>query len=295
MAVELSRDAQRWLGRLPEIANLLLVILIALALARLFWLAWPAGEQTLVPAVTGPANDTADQSVDVDTIASAHLFGEQQVTDVAAEQREILNAPETRLNLTLTGIISEGNGQRSRALVKTGRKEQDSFAVGADITQGVKLHAIYADRVILDRSGRFETLTLESVKQAKTMAGVTRTQAPESAAVSSAVADDLGAVRQKILANPASAQRYIRLQPERQNGSLVGYRIYPGADRGLFEKAGLKPGELVTAVNGQPLNNPAASLKLLGNLAQASSASVTASGCSSVGTRPAPSITHSAA
>jgi len=270
MAVELSRDAQRWLSRLPEIANLLLVILIALSAARLFWLVWPAGDDVLVPAITGPANDEADQSIDVDTIASAHLFGEQQVTDSAAEQREILNAPETRLNLTLTGIISESNGQRSRALIQTGRKDQDSFSVEDTITNGVKLHAIYANRVILDRSGRFETLTLESVKQAKSLTGVTRSQA-----VSSELAEDLGDVRQKILANPANAQRYIRLQPERQNGSLVGYRIYPGADRGLFEKAGLKPGELVTAVNGQPLNNPAASLKLLSNLAQASSASVT--------------------
>lgn len=272
MAVELSRDAQRWLARLPEIANLVLVVLIALSAARLFWLVWPTDQDDLVPAVTATSSNSSAQAVDVDTIASAHLFGEQKVTDDAAAQREIINAPETRLNLTLTGIVSESNGRRSRALIKTGRREQDSFAVGDAITDGVKLHAIYANRVILDRSGRFETLTLESVKQAKSLAGVSvqRTQT-----VSSDLADDLGEVRRKILANPANASRYIRLQPERQNGNLVGYRIYPGADRGLFEKAGLKPGELVTAVNGQPLNNPAASLKLLSNLASASSASVT--------------------
>ena len=90
MAVELSRDAQRWLGRLPEIVNILLVILIALSLARLFWLAWPADENELMPATTTRADAAAqDSAVDVDTIASAHLFGEQSVTDRAAEQREI--------------------------------------------------------------------------------------------------------------------------------------------------------------------------------------------------------------
>ena len=271
MAVELSRDAQRWLGRLPEVVNIVLVILIALSLARLFWLAWPAGENDLMPATTTRADAAEkDSAVDVDTIASAHLFGEQAIKDRDAEQREIINAPETRLNLALTGIVSEANGNRSRALIKSGRNDQDSYAVGGDIGNGVKLHAIYANRVILDRSGRYETLTLESVKQARNLTGVQRTQA-----VSSDLADDLGEVREKILANPANASRYIRLQPERQNGNLVGYRIYPGADRGLFEKAGLKPGELVTAVNGQPLDNPAASLKLLSNLASASSASVT--------------------
>lgn len=270
MALELSRDAQRWLARLPEIANIILVGLIALSAARLFWLVWPAGTAELAPAAI--ANTTAEDSnnVDVDTIAAAHLFGEQQITDAAAAKREIINAPETRLNLVLTGIVSEANGERSRALIKRGRNDQESYAVGSELGNGVKLHAIYANRVILDRSGRFETLTLESVKQARNFDGVQRTQA-----ASSALANDLGEVREKILANPANASRYIRLQPERQNGNLVGYRIYPGPDRGLFEKAGLKPGELVTAVNGQPLNNPAASLRLLSNLASASSASVT--------------------
>ena len=93
--------------------------------------------------------------------------------------------------------------------------------------------------------------------------------------MSSELANDLGAVRQKILDNPSSASRYIRLQPERQNGSLVGYRVYPGAEKALFEKAGLEPGELVTAINGQPLDNPAASLQMLSGLASAGSASVT--------------------
>jgi len=270
MAVELSRDAQRWLNRLPEIANLVLVVLIALSAARLFWLAWPDSTPELVASVTGAGDQTQGNSVDVDTIASAHLFGEQAVSDTAAEREEVINAPETRLDLVLTGIVSEQGGRRSRALIETKRGEQESFAVDDEIGNGIKLHAIYANRVILDRNGRFETLTLESVKKARSLGGIERTQA-----VSSEVADDLGDVRKEILSNPANAQRYIRLQPERQNGNLVGYRIYPGADRGLFEKAGLQPGELVTAINGQSLDNPSASLKLLSNLADASSATVT--------------------
>lgn len=270
MAVELSRDAQRWLNRLPEIVNLLLVVLIALSAARLFWLAWPESTPDLVASTTGPGDQTHGKSVDVDTIASAHLFGEQTGSDAAAQKQKVINAPETRLNLVLTGIISEKNGKRSRALIETGNGKQESFAVDSEISDNIKLHAIYANRVILDRNGRFETLTLESVKKARSMAGIERTQA-----VSSETATELRDVREQILDNPAKAQRYIRLQPERQNGNLAGYRIYPGADRGLFERAGLKSGELVTAINGQSLDNPSASIKLLSSLADASSATIT--------------------
>lgn len=270
MAMELSRDAQRWLARAPELLNLLLIVLIALSAARLFWLAWPVSDNELLPSTTGPATATDRDGVDVDTIASAHLFGEQTARDGGDRQQEIIDAPETRLNLTLTGIISDSAAQRSRALIKAGNKDQAAFATGDTIDNGVTLHEIYANRVILDREGRYETLTLESVKQAREMAGVERTQR-----VSSELANDLGAVRQKILDNPSSASRYIRLQPERQNGNLVGYRVYPGAEKALFEKAGLEPGELVTAINGQPLDNPAASLQMLSGLASAGSASVT--------------------
>ena len=269
MPLELSSDAQRWLGRLPEIVNLLLVVLIGLAAARLFWQLWPAPDSALVPVVTDRARARAPE-VDIDAIASAHLFGVAAAPKKKPEPEKIIDAPETSLNLELTGIISDSSRRRSRALIKDAQNKQDSYAVGAAITRGVKLHAIYANRVILDRNGRFETLTLESLKKARELSGITRQRS-----VSPELAQDLGAVRQKILANPQTARRYIRLQPARQNGNLIGYRVSPGADRTLFEKAGLQSGEIVTAINGQPLDNPAASLKLLGNLAQAGSASVT--------------------
>ncbi len=270
MAVELSRDAQRWLARLPAVANIILVVLIGLAAANLFWLAWPAPAADVAPAATGAADRDSEVAIDVDTIASAHLFGEQNLADEGqAVAAEIINAPETRLNLVLTGIVSNTESGRSRALIESEGNEQGSYAVGNAVTSGVDLHAIYANRVILDRNGRFETLTLESEKSAEAI------QRVADGTVSEALAEDLGDVRTQILGNPARASRYIRLQPERQNGSLLGYRIYPGADKGLFEKAGLEPGELVTAINDQPLDNPAKSLRLLSDLATAESASVT--------------------
>ena len=308
MALELSSDAQRWLARLPEFVNILLVAFVGLALAQLFWLIWPQpAAEVIAPSQNEPARraDPGEQ-VDVAAIAGAHLFGQQTVVDAERERQKELNAPETQLNLELTGIIADRDGQRSRALIKTPKGDQEGFKVDEQIVSGVKLKTIYADRVILDRSGRLETLTLESVKNAQAMTGLTRAAGRESAArgtasaanrrattnaartaqaanggdqASQSVSADLGAklseVREEIMANPANAQRYIRLRPARQDGSLVGYRIFPGQDDTLFKQAGLQSGELVTAINGQPLNNPAASLKMLGNLAKAGSATIT--------------------
>lgn len=271
MAVELSRDAQRWLARAPDIANLILVVLLAFAAAHLFWLLWPAPDIVVAPQATGNQSQGASsQALDIDAIAEAHLFGQQSAADKAEAKKKVINAPETHLNLTLTGIVSDSAGDQSRALIKNPKGKQDSYRVGEGIISGVSLYAVHANRVILDRSGHYETLTLESLKKAQSMGGLKRTSA-----VDDDLADNLSQVRQQILSDPSSASRYIRLRPARQNGNLVGYRIYPGADKSLFKQAGLKSGELVTAINGKPLDNPAKSLQMLGDLAHASSASVT--------------------
>lgn len=274
MGVQIPPGAQRWLARAPALLNVILVIVIGLAAARLFWLLWPAPESSLqlVPKTTGPAAVSRDAGprFDIDTIAAAHLFGKPVLTAARQPQQEkIINAPETHLDLTLTGIVSNRSGGQSRALIEKEDGEQRSYAVGETIMPGVELHDIYVNKVILERNGRYETLTLESLKNA------TAVQRVAANTVSGALARQLGRIRSKILANPAIARRYIRLQPARRNGSLIGYRIFPGPQRALFRKTGLQPGAIVTAINGQPLHNPARALRLLSQVATAPRVSFT--------------------
>jgi len=39
------------------------------------------------------------------------------------------------------------------------------------------------------------------------------------------------------------------------NGKIQGYRVYPKADRDLFRSLGLRPGDLITEIDGQPLSD----------------------------------------
>lgn len=273
MNYRIPRTWQPYAQRVPTLLNLLLVVLIGLAVARLFWLLWPV-EQDYVPRNTASAADvTRKNTISVDQIAAANLFGQQQTqASTTPDPNEVINAPETQLNLVLTGIVASTQGRDSRALIKDEKNEQKPYAIGDSVSNNVKLRAIYSNRVILDRSGRFETLTLEDEKQAR--AALASNAAPAEQ-VTPQVAQDIGQARQQILQDPSKASQYLRIQPERRDGKLVGYRVYPGSDREIFQKVGLRPGELVTAINGQSLDNPSESLKLLGDLAQAPSVSVT--------------------
>jgi type II secretory pathway component PulC len=46
------------------------------------------------------------------------------------------------------------------------------------------------------------------------------------------------------------------------NGQIQGYRIYPGSDRQEFLSLGLRPGDLVTEIDGEPLVNSTIAFEL---------------------------------
>ncbi len=58
-------------------------------------------------------------------------------------------------------------------------------------------------------------------------------------------------------------------------GKLRGFRAYPGRNRAIFNTLGLKPGDLVTAINGQPLDDPQHSQEVINTLQSSNTVSLT--------------------
>jgi general secretion pathway protein C len=58
--------------------------------------------------------------------------------------------------------------------------------------------------------------------------------------------------------DPAILDQVMRTVASYDNaaGKLRGFRAYPGRNRAIFSKLGLKAGDLVTAINGTPLDDP---------------------------------------
>lgn len=267
----LSRHTDRTLRWLPALASLVLVVVLARAAADLVWSLVPLPESAAwrpAPAVAGAA--PADRGPDIEQIAGASLFG---VFQAAERSVDLANAPDTRLNLTLLGILAYADGSGSRALISDGTEEKP-YAIGDVVTRGTMLRAIYPDRVILARNGQLETLRLDKNSRAAPPPDSMQPAAP-AAQADRIASQSLGQLREQLLQEPARASEYIRIQPQNANGQLRGYRIFPGRDRTLFNEAKLRPGDLVTAVNGIQLDNPANALQLLNDLSQAPSVSLT--------------------
>ncbi|HET8882014.1 MAG TPA: type II secretion system protein GspC [Solimonas sp.] len=252
---------------LPPVVVLLLVVLIASQMARLIWalVPTPADGRWQPPAI--PATPQKQQKADIQAIVGQNLFGAYQATlgEGGAD------APETRLSLSLIGILSATDSGESRALIGSAGDDEKPYAIGDVVTSGVKLQAIFPDRVILSRSGALETLKLK--KDAPTTAA-SPPRSPASS-VPAGTTQMLSRIRDEVLTDPSKASQYIRVQPANVNGQLKGFRVYPGRERSAFNQLGLRPGDLITQVNGIQLDDSQKALQMLTELSKANSVSLT--------------------
>ena len=162
-----SRLALSALNRLlPPWISVILVIAIAWQLARIIWMLVPgpaAGDPVSLPAVAGPAGVGAVATTDVQAIANAHIFG--IADEASAEEAPVLssddNLVDTRLtNLALKGTVASREPRFSVAVIADGNKDEKVYAIDDAITSNAKLHAIYADRVVLNENGVLTNLKL---------------------------------------------------------------------------------------------------------------------------------------
>ena len=81
----------------------------------------------------------------------------RKLTDGPITQMQIVqDAPETTLNLVLTGMISGPNGI---AILKKSNEKQKSYKVGELIYPGVVLQSVQKNYIIIDVDGKIQRLT----------------------------------------------------------------------------------------------------------------------------------------
>lgn len=120
---------------------------------------------------------------------------------------ESLAPPATTLRLTLHGSFVNADPLRSSAIIQRNGDRPQRFAIGGELETGVRLHAVYADRVEIERNGRRETLHFPSRGRAGNAPVLSTPLTPEEqAAQLSALQDDslrqlrerLASLRQKL-------------------------------------------------------------------------------------------------
>jgi len=184
----------------------------------------------------------------VAAIVNAHLFGSAAVQATG----DAASAPTTNLRLTLAGTLAGADPAQGWAIIGESAQTARVYATGTTVPGGARLREVYADRVILERAGKLESLPLPRLAGGAATP-ISYAQGARIAPQSDSLAES---VRQLVAQDPSALSDFIRPQPVFAGGQQKGYRVYPGRNRTQFAALGLMPGDLVTAVNGAPLDDP---------------------------------------
>ncbi|MEZ8101311.1 type II secretion system protein GspC [Vibrio bivalvicida] len=263
-------EALKEVGVQQRVSFAVMMILLTLSAwigGQMIWQPWstPSISQWQPSSVVKVGSDSSSR-IDISELQNSNLFGKYQTNAPVVEQPKVQDAPKSRLNVVLVGVVTSSNPDKSLAVIAN-RGQQATYGLN-EVIEGTraKLIQVQSDRVIIDNSGRNETVMLEGLKYTKP--SDTAVQAPKSVTRSQVSPDSLNKIREEIRQDAKQIFQYVRMSQVKQDGEVVGYRLSPGKDRALFDAVGLKPGDIAISINGLDLKDSAAMGEVFRSLSQ---------------------------
>lgn len=264
-----------WSGRAALLTSAVLALLIVWLFVRMVWLVL-GGVQVdsapvpPVPRVAPTSGDSGEFRWD--------LFG-------AGPSRPavVRAAPATGSSLRLKGVVT---GEHGYAVIAGNGGGDEVYRVGDELPGGGELEAIEPRRVLIARNGRTESLAIDpdsatpssgrgpanrptgerGVQVEARLPGIQGLQSPTG--ISAASLPDIGS---SLGINASQLAGAISVMPVAGGG----FRVRPGRDARLFGELGLQVNDIVTAVNGQPLESEQAVQRLFSEVLGSGEVSIT--------------------
>ncbi len=245
MAVLPVRAQERWARSLANLLLVVLVVVLGVELAKVTWLfAW---NDRPVPEVYGQASGSASglSGNNLASVAGYEFFGRPagQVGVADAVRR---SAPETGLRLKLEGVLIGPVPEESGAIVAGSNGETEYYRVGDTLPGNAELVDVEPQRILLRRGGRYESLAFEEDIGVEAMVAEQPQQAAQSP--DTYLAD----ARARLDSEGAAALAAYGLSPADDSGQS-GY-VYDGSNA-MLNAVNLRPGDVITAINGQRLGD----------------------------------------
>lgn len=277
--------------RIATAACVLLVVLLGLTVADTVRFFVSNMSELPVTAVK-PQNTPSSSAASNIDLASLNLFGQLE-----SDAPVVVDAPETRLNLELQGVFTAENPDESTAIIAERNKTGEIYRVGDRLPGSAVLSAVYDDHILIRRGGRTEKLMFSDAK----LRNVGRIKNEETASrrsgntqierIRERIAQKTEELKRERASAPGAVIReYIENNRERLNqdpeallkeigvapvasGSAQGYKV-SGAPQSMLSQSGLREGDIVLSVNGQPVGNMSSDSQLINQAMEAKVARV---------------------
>ncbi len=231
---------------LPRAATVLLAVAVTYQLATIVSTLSRSAlvAQSPLDGPTGrPAQPVQQGSNDLAGLVDSHLFGEaphDRVPSVAVTA----DAPATSLSVKLLGVLFGATEADSQAIISSVGGNEKTYRVGEPIENGngATVYAVGLDRVLLQRGTHVEAVYLS------------KTPNPSGAQIvrlsEQASSESIAPGTQAPPPEEARLNQALGLVPAAQDGGVVGFRIATGFNDAAAIRLGLRPGDVVTDVQG---------------------------------------------
>jgi general secretion pathway protein C len=260
-------------------ANLLLLAAVAYLSSSIVGTALaakiiPAPEVALSPPPPPIELEGAKPAVYYALIDKRDIFNSAKPEPTAA----VVEAPVTTpLKLKLWGVAVHEHPDHSYSIIEDlGARKQGVYGINAAVPGGATVKTIEWDKVILSHNGKDEVLELASkapLSAKPAPAAAAPAPSPPSGVGIQALSDTEFLVPRtevdSALENMSQLFTQIRAVPHFEGGQSIGFRLFAIRRGSLFDKIGLKNGDIVTSINGSPMSDPSRAVSLLQELKDA--------------------------
>jgi general secretion pathway protein C len=177
----------------------------------------------------------------------------------AAPPAAFAERPATTSTMRLTGVVTSPRLGVLRAIIAGPGAGERSYRVGDRLPDGSTLAAIDADRVLLRRDESDRVVSLEPSEGVPPDVKPARIVTPSHASRQTAsVAHDATprAAAAAMRANPVLLLQLVPFEAIVNQHRMVALRVGKPDDPSLIKELKLRPGDVITAVNGVEFNGP---------------------------------------
>jgi general secretion pathway protein C len=181
-----------------------------------------------------------------------------------------LDAKRTDLNIKLWGTAVSSHPEHSFAIIEDlAAREQHLYRVGDPVLDVATLARVEWDRVVLDRDGAEEVLELALERRKPDAGGAARPVPAAQDRIRRTAGNKFLIDRRELeqtVDNLNEVFTQARAVPFFQDGKTVGFRVFAIKPGSVFERIGLKNGDVIKRVNGVELTDPTKAITLFTEL-----------------------------
>ena len=184
-------------------------------------------------------------------ITERNLFGSLDKASEDVNEEEIEELELTSLKIALLGTVT-GSEQNAFAVIEeTDKRKQGLYKIG-DSVQNATVKKILREKVVLRVGTKDEILTMEESAASRRDKRRRPSKSTERGTTITVSRKDI----QNSLKDINNLMSQVRIRPHFKDGKSDGLSVSRIKGGSIFSKLGLRNGDIVQKINGEPINSP---------------------------------------